>query len=207
MIKNSAYFRNKAWEQLSPQWGTAVLFTLVYLLISFAVSSVAECVPLIGVFLTSVVAMGLYPMTYSYNVAFLNNLRSGEPIKIDSLFEGYKDWFRIVLTYFLLYIYVFLWSLLLVIPGIIKAIEYSQVAFILRDNPEISENAAIEKSMAMMLGHRWQYFKLQLSFIGWWLLVIVTLGVAALWVQPYVCAACANFYEELKGESNKLIEE
>ena len=206
-MMNSAYFRNKAWEQLNHQWGTAVLFTLVYLLISVAVSKAAEIIPFVGAVLSIVVALGLYPMTYSYNVAFLNNLRSGEPIKIDSLFAGYKDWFRIVLTYFLLYIYVFLWSLLLVIPGIIKSIEYSQVAFILRDNPELSDNAAIEKSMAMMLGHRWQYFKLQFSFIGWWLLVFVTFGVAILWVQPYVWAACANFYESLKADSDKQIEE
>ncbi|MBR5476044.1 MAG: DUF975 family protein [Bacteroidaceae bacterium] len=206
-MMNSAYFRNKAWEQLSHQWGTAVLFTLVYLLISVAVSTAAEVIPFVGAVLSIVVALGLYPMIYSYGVAFLDNLRSGKAINIDSLFVGYKEWSRIVTTYFLTNLYAFLWTLLLIVPGIIKAIEYSQVPFILRDNPELSDNVAIEKSMAMMQGHRWQYFKLQFSFIGWWLLVLVTFGVAILWVQPYVWAACANFYESLKADSDKQIEE
>jgi uncharacterized membrane protein len=93
----------------------------------------------------------------------------------------------------------------LIIPGIIKGISYSQTSFILKDNPELSYNAAIERSMAMMEGYKMQYFLLQLSFIGWILLSMLTCGILNLWVLPYVVATDAHFYEFVKEEYEKRI--
>ena len=75
----------------------------------------------------------------------------------------------------------------------------------MKDNPELSFNAAIERSMAMMEGHKMQYFLLMLSFIGWLLLVIFTLGIAALWVNHYMNATFAHYYEYVKEEYGKKI--
>ena len=74
------------------------------------------------------------------------------------------------------------------------------VPFVLKDNPELSFNAAIERSMAMMEGHKWEYFCLILTFIGWFLLLIITAGIASLWVTPYMSATFANYYEAVKAE-------
>ena len=119
------------------------------------------------------------------------------------LFDGYKDFQRIVFTSLLMYLYTFLWMLLLIVPGIIKGISYSQTLYVLKDNPELTTNAAIERSMAMMEGYKMKYFILQLSFIGWILLVILTCGILSLWITPYMSAANANFYEYVKEEYNK----
>lgn len=98
-------------------------------------------------------------------------------------------------------LFTFLWTLLLVVPGIIKAISYSQTLFIAIDNPEISANDAIDKSKEMMNGYKWKYFLLALSFIGWIILGIFTLGIGFLWIIPYISIANAKFYEDLKNQT------
>lgn len=195
MEKNAKFFREAAWAQLKGNWKPAVLFTLVYNLIlclTQAISSTSDYVSiLISLFI-------LIPLGYGYNIAFLNFKRTGESVKMEQLFDGFKDYSRVVLTNILETVYVFLWTMLLIIPGIIKAISYSQTTYILKDNPDLKNNAAIELSMAMMKGHKFDYFCLILSFIGWLLLCILTLGIGLLWVSPYITTASANFYEYVK---------
>lgn len=195
MEKNAKFFREAAWAQLKGNWKPAVLFTLVYNLIlclTQAISSTSDYVSiLISLFI-------LIPLGYGYNIAFLNFKRTGESVKMEQLFDGFKDYSRVVLTNILEAVYVFLWTMLLIIPGIIKAISYSQTTYILKDNPDLKNNAAIELSMAMMKGHKFDYFCLILSFIGWLLLCILTLGIGLLWVSPYITTASANFYEYVK---------
>lgn len=85
-------------------------------------------------------------------------------------------------------------------PGIIKAFSYAMTPFILRDHPDLRYNGAIELSMAMMRGHKADLFWLYLSFIGWFLLCILTLGIGYFWLEPYMTSSMANFYEEVKAE-------
>ncbi len=198
MKKNSKYFRDLGWAQLQGRWGQPTIFTLMYIILSLVVSALFS--PLGGV-----VSLLLLPMAYSYAVAFLDDKRTGEGFKVEQLFDGYKDFLRIFGTTLLLNIYTFLWTLLLVIPGIIKSISYSQTYFVLKDNPELSFNAAIERSMDMMEGHKMQYFLLLLSFIGWILLSILTFGILFLWVNPYQYATFAHYYEYVKEEYEKRL--
>ncbi|MCI1923094.1 MAG: DUF975 family protein [Lentilactobacillus buchneri] len=104
------------------------------------------------------------------------------------------------------YIFVILWSILLIVPGIIKSMAYSQSFFIYRDaidhGEHISYTDAITRSRQMMDGHKWEYFVMGLSFIGWLILVSVTAGIAAIWVQPYMSLSFANYYNELSREQN-----
>ena len=193
-MKDSKYFRDLGWAQLQGRWGESVIFTLVYLVIASVASGLA-----------SLLSWLLLPMAYSYGVSFLDDKRTTCGFKVEKLFDGYKDFLRIFGTLILEGVYTFLWTLLLVIPGIIKSISYSQTYYVLKDNPELSFNAAIERSMAMMEGHKMQYFLLQLSFIGWVLLIIITCGVLSLWVNPYMCATYAHFYEYVKEEYEKQI--
>lgn len=195
MEKNSQYFRNLGWAQLQGRWGQPVVFTLVYIIITAVLSGVAS----------GLLSILLLPMAYSYSISFLDNKRTGNDFKVETLFDGYKDFLRILGTLVLQNVYAFLWTLLLIVPGVIKSISYSQTYYVLKDNPELGLNAAIERSMAMMEGHKMQYFLLMLSFIGWLLLVIFTLGIAALWVSPYMNATFAHYYEYVKEEYGKKI--
>ena len=102
------------------------------------------------------------------------------------------------------YGFTILWSLLLVIPGIIKSYSYAMTSFILKDEPEMKNNAAIEKSMAMMEGNKMKLFMLDLSFIGWAILCIFTLGIGLLFLQPYVAISRAAFYEDLKAQQGGI---
>ena len=195
MEKNSQYFRNLGWAQLQGRWGQPVVFTLVYIIITAVLSGVTS----------GLLSILLLPMVYSYSISFLDNKRTGNDFKVETLFDGYKDCLRILGTLVLQNVYAFLWTLLLIVPGVIKSISYSQTYYVLKDNPELRLNAAIECSMAMMEGHKMQYFLLMLSFIGWLLLVIFTLGIAALWVSPYMNATFAHYYEYVKEEYDKKI--
>ena len=84
-------------------------------------------------------------------------------------------------------------------------VSYSQIYYVLKDNPELGFNAAIERSMDMMEGHKMQYFLLGLSFFGWILLAILTFGILALWVSPYMNATFAHYYEYVKEDYEKRI--
>lgn len=192
MVRKACEYRADAREMLRDNWGNAVVFTLVVDLIA----SVVSLIPEVG----SIIALFLIPMNWSYTVAFLDVKRNGGKYETGRLFEGYNDFGRIFGTHLLEGVYILLWSLLLIVPGIIKSFSYAMTAYILRDDKELSYNAAIEKSMAMMEGHKLEWFYLNLSFIGWILLTILTLGIGGLWVQPYISASYAQFYEDVKAE-------
>lgn len=193
--------KKTAREQLCGKWAAAVLFTFVYFILSAIIATLESFVWNLSLLTLLLIA----PMTYSYNIAFLSNKRVGGGFSVEQLFVGYKDFIRIAGTYLLVNIYTFLWALLFIVPGVIKGISYSQTIYILNDNPELSYDAAIERSMAMMRGHKWEYFCLYLSFIGWILLIIITAGIATFWVLPYMCATFANYYEKVKEEYEKGI--
>lgn len=147
----------------------------------------------------------LYPLQYGAAVAFLGFKRTGVDVKIGDMFVGFNDYGRVFVTILLQTLYIVLWSLLLVVPGIIKAISYSQTIYILKDNPELKFNGAIERSMAMMEGHKMEAFLLGISFIGWLLLGVLTLGIGMLWVTPYMNTAYAHFYNYVKEDYERRI--
>ena len=179
----------------------AALATLVYLLIAGGVSSI----PVAGSVLAIIVA---YPLAYGFAILFLDLFREGKPIDIGKLFDGFKDFGRVWGTLILVAVYTILWTCLLIIPGIVKSYSYALTPFILKDEPELRYNAAIEKSMRMMNGYKMKLFLLDLSFIGWMILSILTLGIGLLFLQPYMNTARAAFYEDLKAElSDRCVSE
>ena len=100
-------------------------------------------------------------------------------------------------------IFIGLWSLLLIIPGIIATYKYAMVNYIMVDNPELGVMGAIRRSKEMMYGHKMDYFILHLSFIGWALLSACTMGILLLYVTPYMSVTCANFYNSIKDDNAK----
>ena len=116
-------------------------------------------------------------------------------------FSGFKvKYLRNVGTILLIGIKLVLWSILLIVPGIIKTYEYAIIPYILADDPEISSKEAFKKARAMMKGNKWRLFKLNFSFFGWYVLCVLTLGIGTFFLMPYICAANAEFYAELKNK-------
>ena len=109
-------------------------------------------------------------------------------------------------TVVLVFIYTFLWSLLLIIPGVVKHYSYAMTPYILKEEPEMKNNAAIEKSMVMMDGNKMKLFLLDLSFIGWAILCLFTFGIGFFFLQPYMQASHAAFYEDLKAQQGGSVE-
>ncbi len=191
--------REEAWRALEGNWAFACIVSILYGITAAIVQipfgdSVASC--LLSVCLSvlqSVLIIGFF-------ACFLDVVRR-EPLSYSRLFLGYASlrfFGKTFWTGLLSWIFIFLWTLLLVVPGIVKAFSYSLVYLVLIDNPEYSAIEAITRSRQMMNGHKWELCKLGFSFIGWWLLCIVTFGIAAIWVVPYFATAFARFYENLK---------
>lgn len=125
--------------------------------------------------------------------------RQKEP-EIGTLFGYFTYWKKTAAAKFLQGLYVFLWSLLFIIPGIIAGYSYAMTSYILAENPELTASEAIERSKQMMSGNRWRLFCVQISFIGWEILsALLTFGIGSLWITPYKQAATAAFYREISG--------
>ena len=118
-------------------------------------------------------------------------------LSYSTLFLYFPEWKTLAMTNFLRALYVFLWSLLLIIPGIMKSYSYAMVSYLLSENPQLTPQEALHRSAAMMDGNRMRLFSLHLSFIGWDLLATLTFGIGYLWLTPYKEAANAAFYREL----------
>ena len=117
----------------------------------------------------------------------------------ENLFAYFSDWKTTAVARFLQSIYILLWSLLFIIPGIIVSFSYAMTEYILAENPELSASEAISRSKQMMDGNKWRLFCLQFSFIGGSILCAFTLGIGNLWLTPYKQAATAAFYREVSG--------
>ena len=117
----------------------------------------------------------------------------------DNLFEYLVYWKTTALARLLKDIYILLWSLLFIIPGIIMSFSYAMTDYILAEHPEISASEALSWSKEMMEGNRFRLFCLQLSFIGWDILCLFTFGIGNLWLTPYKQAAIAAFYRDISG--------
>jgi uncharacterized membrane protein len=189
-IKTNSELRSSTREQLKGKWGTAILLCLIFSIIC----GLPGYIPYLGAII-SILLSG--PLTLGLATCFLKLVRH-EPFMFENLFDGFKKFSSSVIAQLLITIFVFLWSLLLLIPGIIAYYRYSMVFYILSDNPEISAMDALKRSKEMMVGFKWKLFCLHLSFIGWALLGILTLGIGYLWLTPYIYGSIANFYENLK---------
>ena len=191
--------RTQAYEALRGKWTPAVVTSLVFcILLGVAVSlSRVNALLYLIAYLggASIVAIG---MLY----ACWDLFTKGTLPEAGALFAPFKQYARTVGAVLLVFVYTLLWTLLLVIPGIIKAYSYSMTFYILRENPEMTAGDAITASQKMMDGHKMDLFLLSLSFIGWAILASITFGIGYLWLIPYIYTAYAAFYETLKKETS-----
>ena len=193
MITENAVLMRQARESLKGKWGLAIGTFLIYMLILGAVEIPIHLIPPAGIILI-VIAGPLVVGLATFSLSISRN----EEASVGQLFLGFSKFGVSLAAYLLVTVFVFLWLLLLIVPGIIMSIAYSMTFFIIAEDSSISAMDAIRKSKMMMDGYKWKYFCLCLRFIGWALLCILTLGIGFLWLIPYMYISMAKFYEEVK---------
>ena len=212
-MKMYSEYRAQARETLKGRWNEMALLMLVMSLIAvfFAVpnyiGTLAEmtwlalsgsgCSVLVSLLIT-------VPLSYAFANLCLAYARREE--LEDSYFSAlFKDfaanWSKYVLSGLLVGLLVGLIAIpTLMIGAIILGLAYGMVPYVIRDNKEMGVREVLRTSRLMMRGHKWQLFVLELTFIGWALLCIFTLGIGLLWLQPYMATSYAHFYEDVKAE-------
>lgn len=218
-------YKNFAKTQLSGRWGVPILVTLFVTVIirifgipdmlqlarngyftalfaldwqGLAAASQASNSSLITTIIQTVVDAIL--TVASINV-YLKMSRSPEPVSFSDFIEGFNNWARAILSTLWQLLWVTLWTLLFIIPGIIKAIAYSQMYYIIVEYKDVSVTKAMRISMEITKGHKWDLFVMYLSFLGWDILSMCTLGILQLWLAPYKNMTYINAYHSLVKEA------
>ena len=177
---------------------------LIFFLISLASSMVIAILNYAGLSesLTSILSDGvgilISGLLYFGYYSFFLKVSRNEEVTWQELFARTDLFLPYIAISFLVGFFTFLWTLLLMIPGIIAVLNYSMVYYVALDNPELGAMDVIRKSKELMNGHKMELFILQLSFIGWGIVGIFTLGILYFWLVPYMQVTMANFYNEIK---------
>lgn len=153
-------------------------------------SIIIGIIKILGDMIVYILSIGLA----SYIVNFITD----KEYKIEQIWSKFSNWKQIIVTYWHQLVMILLYTLLLIIPGIIKAISYSLVPYILLDESNMSSTEVLKLSEEMMKGHKMDYFVLILSFIGWHLLAVLTLGILEIWIIPYQQITTTKFLYDIK---------
>jgi uncharacterized membrane protein len=201
--ESSANLRALGRDALKGKWGLGIAGTLVY----FALTIIPVII------LNSIFGRGeagpsgistIYnllingPMILGYAMFAISIFRKRETSAAE-VFYGFERFVKAFGLYIVMSIFIILWSLLLIIPGIIAAFRYSLCFYILADHPEMGIMEALNESKRMMRGNKWKMFCLSLSFIGWTILCVFTLGIGFLWLLPYMEVSIIAFYDIANG--------
>lgn len=195
---DTAELKSRAKEQLRGKWAVAIGTVLIANIIleldagykvtsKLGMEGVSYSLDLIALLLGGVISVGL--------CRFLLDMatKRREP-RFDTLFSSFNIYLKTLGLNILITLAVLAGTLLFIVPGIIVSLMFSQAFYILAEDPSKSITQCINESVNLMSGHKWELFYLNLTFIGWWLLSLITLGIAALWVAPYQKLTEANFY-------------
>lgn len=144
----------------------------------------------VGGIITTIIGIGY--------IKYVLDFSRGKNPQLKDLFYFFKKWYVVLAISILISIFTFLWTLLLIIPGIVAAISYSMAFFVFIDDENIDPPKAIKRSKELMNGYKADYFVFCLSFIGWGLLVAITAGIALIYVAPYTQVATCIYYDKLK---------
>ena len=194
-------YKNRALDSLEGKWGTAAVATLIIAIITGGISTVIT-LPMgsdtvAGLSTNGIWSLLCLPLEWGFTVYFLSLIRQ-EDIRYERLFEGYKDFIRTFLMEFLYCLAVAVGTCLFIVPGIILGIGLCMAPYILKDDPQISAMDSLMKSWQMTRGHKMKLFWLGLSFIGWIILSLMTLGIGFFLLAPYMEATFAHYYEDIK---------
>jgi uncharacterized membrane protein len=199
-----AVLKRNAKVQLSGKWGLAIITLLASLIIISGFSVVMELLQpegglltifgdCVSTFLGGVITLGMSK--------FVLNIAVNEEANFNDLFSGFNIYFKTLGLWILMSLSIGIATLFFIIPGILVALMFSQAFFILCEDNEKSIIECFKESLEIMNGHKLKLFVLELSFAGWWIIAIITLGIGILWVYPYQQVTLANFYLAVKDKT------
>lgn len=191
---NRVELKQLAKSQLNGKWGSGVLITFVYGLVCLGLGLLGM-IPVIGNVITLIVTP---PLALGLVIAYFKFVKVSNQLEVGDLFQGFNDFGRALGMYWWYVLWYILWLLVFIIPGIIKAIAYSQCFYIIVENPNVKVKDALKISIKMTQGYKWDIFVMGLSFLGWMLLCVLTLGIGFLWLAPYMYTTFTNLYFKLK---------
>lgn len=191
MATENTSLMKSARESLNGRWGLSIGTFLVYTLIMGSFGAMQK-VGLVSLLVGGPMALGA--------AMFSLSISRGKEARLEQVFDGFRFFTNALITYLLMILYVFLWLLLLIIPGIIAALSYSMTFYILADNPTLKPQDVLLQSKQMMDGYKWKLFYLLLLFFLLALLCILTLGIGFLWFIPYLNVTMAKFYDDIKND-------
>lgn len=186
--------RGKLWEVWKPLLVVVVVGAIFGILVPgtndpYEMNSGRSLISVIFDFLLAPLSIGVY--------GYVLNFIRGKKYDVKDIFNYYKNIWPIILITFLTSLFVVLWSILFIIPGIIAALSYSMVIYLMADG-DVDGINTMRKSQEMMQGYKWDYFIFGLSFFWWIVLVGITFGIAAIYVVPYMSVSQALYYEKLR---------
>lgn len=186
-------------QSLEGKWSLAIGGAVVYFLILALIQAIPKIGPLASLFITG-------PLMGGIAVFYLSISRKREA-EIEQLFQGFNNFGTFLGVYWLMILYIFLWTLLLIVPGIIAALSYAMTFYIIADDDSIGISEALKKSRKMMDGNKWKYFCLGWRFFGWAILSVLSFGIGFLWLIPYMQVSFAKFYDDLRREQQQPVNE
>jgi len=208
-MKALSDYRAMARESLNGHWNSWALAYLLIILVACVFSGGSAAFPHIATLLSGVSGvisiLVIVPLEYGLYVAMVDHIRRpddeelGTPL--DGMWANFKAHYeKFVICGVLVALIAIAGVFTLFVVTILAAFWYALVPFIIRDYPELSVRDTLYTSRMMMRGHKMELFCLYLTFIGWFLLCILTCGIGLLWLEPYMCAATIHFYEDVKAE-------
>jgi len=190
MATDNQILMKAARESLKDKWGLAIGTFLIYLLITSFPGSTRSSLSIVSLIIGGPFALGA--------ASFSLSISRGKEARLEQIFQGFNHFTKALVAYLLVLLYVILWALLLIVPGIIAGLGYSMTFYILSDDPLLKAEDALKKSKAMMLGYKLKLFYLILWFFLLALLCILTLGIGFLWFIPFANVTMAKFYDDIK---------
>lgn len=208
-MKTFYEYRAQAREALQNRWGEAAIASLIILVAAIIISIPSFMAEWAGS-ITTVLSVLILPLQYAYYISLLERTRGGEEELTRftlqyAINHAYANTRFLVAGLLIMLISMVLAIFTLGIGAIIVNYMYSMVPYLLHDYPELTPREAMKISREMMSGQKWNLFLLDLTFIGWILLSILTAGIGMIFVEPYMSTTRAAYYEDLKSE--KLVEE
>lgn len=191
---NRAELKQLAKSQLNGKWGSGVLITFVYFLVSFGIN-ILSLIPVLGWIASFIVSLVL---EVGLIIAYLNFVKGGNELEVGDMFKGFNDFGKSLGIMLWTILWLILWFFVFIIPFFIKVLAYSQGVYIIANNPNVKVKDALKISIKMTDGYKWKIFVMGLSFLGWILLGCLSLGIGFLWIIPYMNTTFANLFYKLK---------
>jgi len=196
-MRLSSEYKSIGKKNLENNYSVAILVCLAVLFITF----IGSIIPFFGAVIVFLISGQL---TVGENNYFIK-LHRKENAGVSTLFNNFqRDWLSNFVTYLLYLIYLGLWFMLFIIPGIIKFHSYTMTFYLKAKNPTLKSNEAITLSRKIMDGKKWKFCCFQFSFIGWIILSFLTFGIGFIFLAPYMQSSTIAFYEDAYNEYYKL---